>query len=129
MAAEIFIKCKSYGGSLFFSQKNKEGWTTGIIGNGVTAKIVISDYIDTPCLFFSELASNWQGWDGVKTYQTLEGELIIHAWHDKMREVSLQVILTPNDSKHDWKLEHTFVVDPGELDRISEDVRCFFLVL
>ena len=126
MADEVVIKCKNDGNTLSFSQRNKEGWTTEIIGVGITAKIKITDFLGDPSSFFSDLASQWQGWEGIKTYRSLEGELAIHARHDKKGTVSLQVLLTPNDRGDDWKLENIFGIDPGQLNMISQEMKDFF---
>ena len=123
---KITIKCKNYGSLLSFSQRDKEGWMTEIIGLGITAKIKTSDYLYDPCSFFSDIASHWRGWDGIKEYKSLEGELTIQAQHDKKGEVSMNVTLTPNDRADDWKVEHTFGVEPGQLDKIALEMKEFF---
>ncbi|MEI8010932.1 MAG: DUF6228 family protein [Candidatus Omnitrophota bacterium] len=122
----IEIKCVNDGSRFLFFDRNKDGWTTEINGNGITAKLKVSDYIANPSEFFSEIAGQWRGWEGIKSYQSLEGELMIQATHDKKGAVLLTVILSPNDGTDDWKLQHCFNLELGQLERISQEMKAFF---
>jgi hypothetical protein len=56
--------------------------------DGITAATIAKvdgmydDLATTLSGFVASLANDWQGWDGVRTWQSLERELTIDARHD-----------------------------------------------
>ena len=63
--------------------------------------------------FLEDLASNWSGWTGKKSYQSLEGELILSASNSGVGPVQLTVRLRGPDQPSDWELTATIETDPG----------------
>jgi hypothetical protein len=72
--------------------------------------------------YFEGLADHWRGWDGVKSYDSLEGDLRLEATHDG--HVHLRVRLRNHIDPTDWIVEGEVTIDAGEeLSRIVSDLR------
>jgi len=72
---------------------------------------------------FEEFARNWRGFDGEKSWSSLEGEFSLRASVDKLGHTWLGFILHERD--HGWKLEGGLLLEAGQLEHIARDVRRF----
>jgi hypothetical protein len=65
--------------------------------------------------FLYGLADEWRGWDGVRSWRSMEGELLIDATHDRTRRVSLDVTVQPPQTlgAPSWSARCLFEVEPG----------------
>lgn len=69
--------------------------------------------------FFEALAESWRGWDGQRSYESIEGDLELVARHDG--HIRLGVSLTPYPA---WNLSSGLVLEAGEeLDLAAHAVR------
>ncbi|GAA0803115.1 DUF6228 family protein [Spirilliplanes yamanashiensis] len=67
--------------------------------------------------FVESLAADWTGWDGVRTWQSMERHLVVDARHRRRGYVSLGVTLRePGQDADDtaWSARAVFVVEAGE---------------
>ena len=62
--------------------------------------------------FFEELALNWRGWDGDKTFDSLEGDFQLSARHDG--HVRLSFELEHFERPTTWAAKGELTLDPGE---------------
>jgi hypothetical protein len=74
--------------------------------------------------FFSELAGAWRGWEGERTWGSLEGEVDLRATHNKLGTVRLPVALrsdvySPTGRGHIWTASGLLFLDAGGLDRLA----------
>jgi hypothetical protein len=72
--------------------------------------------------YFSDLAQSWKGWNGTKSWASLEREFSIDASHDGVGTVGLRVRLRgPSSPKGDapWHVDVTLPVDPGRLESVA----------
>lgn len=76
--------------------------------------------------FFQRQADDWRGWEGVRDWQSLEGDLSIQASH-QYGHVQLRITLRRvrfdwgNDG---WTATGDLTIDPGEqLSQVARDVR------
>jgi hypothetical protein len=60
--------------------------------SGTTSRVV-HEYGNGLPTFFADLAASWRGWDGTKSYHSLEGELALSAVHDGLGTVELMVTI------------------------------------
>ncbi|WP_436534368.1 DUF6228 family protein [Actinoplanes sp. HUAS TT8] len=90
---------------------------------GLTAKTIANIdgvYAETSTTlsgFVGRLAADWQGWDGPRTWQSMERELTLDARHDGRGHVSLGVTLRAPDRAWDdtaWSARVVFVLEAGE---------------
>ena len=74
--------------------------------------------------FLADLAENWRGWTGSKSWGDLEGLIRIEATHDGRGHVSLDFDL--RSSLYDgWRVEATVPVEAGQLDALVRAARAF----
>jgi hypothetical protein len=71
--------------------------------------------------FFHGLAADWRGWQGERTYESLEHDLRLTAIHDG--HVRLLVQLPETAGLDEWSATGVVQLDPGEeMTRAAEDV-------
>jgi len=76
--------------------------------------------------FVESLAADWRGWNGIRTWESMGGELAIGAQHDGGGHVSLGVTFRapghhPDDTA--WSARAVFVLEAGEeLTRLAADL-------
>ncbi|PWN01594.1 hypothetical protein DJ010_17775 [Nocardioides silvaticus] len=76
--------------------------------------------------FFEQLERDWRGWEGARTWRSLEGHLSIEARHESSR-VQLRATLRHLDPSGDlegWTASVDVSIDPGEqLSAVVQEVR------
>jgi hypothetical protein len=91
---------------------------------------IFADLATTLSGFTESLAADWQGWDGIRTWQSMERELTIDARHDGRGYVSLGVTLRapgPDWDDTAWSARTVFVLEAGEeMTRLAADLTHFF---
>jgi hypothetical protein len=75
--------------------------------------------------FFSNLAKDWQGWTGEKTWKSIEGEMALRATTDRLGHVTLNVRLTAPPSPPAWRFEGNVLIEAGMLEGLAARVRDF----
>ncbi|MDQ1053083.1 hypothetical protein QE394_001011 [Arthrobacter sp. SORGH_AS 212] len=76
--------------------------------------------------FFSGLATDWRGWSGIRTYESIEGELLLEARHTGSH-VELSFTLQDPSFHDEWCVRGKVTLDAGEeLSRASEDIQALF---
>jgi len=84
------------------------------------SRLVWSDYansFDELVAFFNGLASDWRGWQGQRTYESLEHDLRLTATHDAHVQLVAQL------ATDQWTATGVVQLDPGEeMTRAAEDV-------
>jgi hypothetical protein len=76
--------------------------------------------------FFAELAAEWRGWVGDKTWSALEGDVSMAASHDGLGTISLLTELRGEPSSRaepDWRAALVLELDAGALDRLARDAK------
>jgi hypothetical protein len=63
--------------------------------------------------FLSDLADSWKGWEGEKSWNSLEDDLAITARFKGFGRVVLTVELKGPSSPYDWTLSASITTDPG----------------
>ena len=75
--------------------------------------------------FFRELANSWKGFDGIKAYQSLEGQLGLSCQHDGRGTVTCKVTLR-QPSPPEWSVEATLDFGAGaHLERLADEIEAF----
>ena len=76
--------------------------------------------------FFNGLAADWRGWQGERTYESLEHDLRLTAAHDG--HVHLLVQRQETSGRDEWSATGVVQLDPGEeMTRAAEDVAALLL--
>jgi len=77
--------------------------------------------------FFSELAVDWKGWEGVRKWSSLEGEFEIECEHDRLGNIGIVARLYKNRFYGvGWTGEIHFEIGAGQLDEIAKELIRFF---
>lgn len=103
------------------------GVTVSVALEGLSAQREVYLYTSADLReFFNGLAENWRGWDGARTYESIEGDLLLEATHTGSH-VKLHFTLQDPFSPEEWRVSGTATLDAGEeLSRASEDVQALF---
>ena len=79
------------------------------------------DHLDR---FWRDLAENWRGWEGTRSWQSLEGDLELSATSDRLGHVALEVRLEEG-APFQWRVHGKISLDAGQLDRMAAAARTF----
>ena len=79
------------------------------------------DHLDR---FWRDLAENWRGWEGTRSWQSLEGDLELSATSYRLGHVALEVRLEEG-APFQWRVHGKLSLDAGQLDRIAAAARAF----
>lgn len=75
---------------------------------------------------FRSMARDWRGWEGARSWRSREGGLKLSCTSDRLGHVTLEVTMNGFEKPESWRFTGTLVVDPGQLDRIANEVQEFF---
>lgn len=77
--------------------------------------------------FFQALANDWKGWNGGRTWKSIEGDLQFEAFHNMLSDVNLQVTLKKqNDPNCEWEFNGALRIDPGKLEFYAKSIKELF---
>ena len=100
-------------------------WEARLTGDGLNATRICPEAGWEPQLlwqFFTDLATDWRGWDGERTWQSEEVELRLTAVHDKTNTVTIAVELQDGAPPR-WKLTAHLELDPGAFQTLAADAK------
>jgi len=83
-------------------------------------------YFSSPLAWFSDLANLWTGWEGERTWESIEHGLRLSAVHDRRGHVKLDVTLRSGFWENDWLVRATVQVEAGQLERMARHAASFF---
>lgn len=130
----MIIKCCKNDGELEFSEKEglsrpdgKEYFRVAIRSQHLSSltDVYAFDPFDSNLMrFFEDLAENWKGFDGEKSWSSLEGEFSLSCMSDSLGHFALEVtIRNIEDTRYARK---TIYIESGQLEKIAGEVRNFF---
>src|SRR5215212_1777050 len=77
--------------------------------------------------FLEDLAANWRGWQGEKSWESVEGDFELACRSDGLGHVEMTVRLSSViTDPAGWRVRCELMVEAGQLDSIAEDARRFF---
>ena len=77
--------------------------------------------------FFDDLGVHWwTGWEGTKTYESLERQLTISATRDVVGHVALRVSMRDGMGGANWLAEATLYLESGHLEELAHRAREVF---
>jgi hypothetical protein len=129
------VKIISSQGSGFLELRDPEwsgaevaSFTAALAADGMEASTGV--YVmggDGLANLFEAMASEWRGWDGVKSWESLEGDLEVAAQHDRLGQITLRIRLRHYFAPPEWEARADLTIDPGEqLNAAARDLRGFF---
>ena len=109
-----------------------DGWLGSFLvkveepGLNASVRVHNSKFIQSPVELFNNLAKNWRGWAGEKTWVALEGELELSATSDSLGHVTIRVKLRPAAEAGSWRIASLVHLEAGQLDFVAGQVAKFF---
>ena len=92
-----------------------------------SARASVSTYHSgPPSALFDEMARDWMGWQGTKTWAALDDELRIEATEDLTGHISLVVTMRDHSDPANWLLKATLELEAGQLSDLAKAVRKAF---
>jgi hypothetical protein len=89
---------------------------------------VVSHRDDGLSSFLESLAADWRGFEGVRTWRSLESHLSIEASADSLGHIELTVELRPDPYPTSWRVSIVIQLDSGSLGEVAREARRFFLL-
>ena len=72
-------------------------------------------YGHPPSQLFEDLAASWKGWEGIKSWFAMEGELDLEATSDRIGHVTLTVAIPASANQRQWSARVAVTMKPGSL--------------
>jgi len=119
-------------GITFCQPLRSEGWLDSFVVRieepGLSAEVRVenSKVIQGPETFFYDIAQNWRGWEGEKTWYALEGELNLIATSDSLGHITIRVQLRPTAGPEGWRVISYAYAEAGQLESLSRRAAQFF---
>lgn len=108
-------------------RSDDDRWTAELHGEDVRAERRFHALGETGLdAYFGGLAASWRGWDGDRTWASLEGDVVITASHDGAGTIAMLVELRDRPrvrQEPDWRAALVLTLDAGALDRVARDAR------
>jgi len=103
-------------------------YLVSITGEGLEAGAIVTSLEgDSLDAYLSDLAERFRGWEGVREWRSLEGQLRIVAKWESRGHVTLRVHLRSTHHPDAWEASVGFDVEAGaEMVALSTDVARFF---
>jgi hypothetical protein len=129
MTTGFVLEAKQPASILRITWRGEEKWRVELAGPGLRAEREVYAYAplgDFRALF-EGMARDWRGWQGERSWTSLEGELHLGCTHDGLGHIAIRVELeTENRGPSDWKAVGTIRVEAGVLDALAAAARSFF---
>ena len=129
-----FILATPGGARATFSSRviDSNGWVDSyaveLRASNFSACTVVENpgYGNPPSQLLKELAANWRGWKGVKSWLALEGELKIEATCDALGHVTLSFTIPAYSGQKQWTASAKVVCEAGQLEALAKEAQAFF---
>ena len=77
---------------------------------------------------FQDAASNWRGWSGKKSWESLEGDFRLELSSNSTGHITLKTLISHDCGNPDpWRLIAAFEMNAGQLESVAQKVQRFFL--
>lgn len=127
--SKVTIKSVNTGAKLEFSDVRSEYFTVAFSSVFLSASHQVWVYTgDCKRLvgLFLDMAKNWTGWEGAKTWDAIEGDFSLSCTSDKLGHITLEVELAGRDPPELWSAKFNVEVEAGQLEKIASEMRTLF---
>lgn len=118
--------------SLHSRKYDSSGWLESYVIELQALDFLARTQVDNPGFgrppsdLFEDLALNWRGWEGIKSWVSMEGELELTATCDRIGHVILNVKIPENLIERRWSAQAGVLIEAGQLDRLAIEVKAYF---
>ena len=121
----IVIKSSKKGETLSFEKIGAKHARISLDGGSFKASVrAYDENWSRVGAFFSSLAESDGTWSGEKTFESLEGEILLNATTDNIGHLQLQVRCVHDDGDH-WETSGVIYIDSGCLRSIADKFQDF----
>jgi hypothetical protein len=127
--SKVIIKSANTGAKLEFSEVENEYFTVTFSGVSLSASHRVWVYTgdcEQLVSLFVEMAENWTGWEGTKSWAAIEGDFSLSCTSDKLGHIALEVELVGRDTPELWSAKFNVEVEAGQLEKIATEVKKLF---
>lgn len=123
---------KGYGITFHSQEHDKNGWlayySVSLVAPTMRATIQVDNapYGTTPADIFEQIANEWKGWEGDKTWGSLEGEFDLSATSDSTGHISLVATVYSGTFPPSSKMVSEFIIESGQLEKYKKNAETFF---
>lgn len=115
----LVITCSETRATFTLARQEADYWQADLKGRELSCSASVyafmGDGIDE---FFRSMARDWRGWDGVRSWSSLEGELELEASSDGRGHTRLRLRMAL-DPARDWRIDVVLVIEAGSLDELA----------
>ena len=125
------VDCNQDGSFLLVDRSSRRGYDTTELRCRVLQAVVDFYGGDSPPVgdLFAEIATDWRGWEGKRTWSSLEGEIQLSATHDGLGTVALAVEIRSDvhvDAGYLWSANGVLFLDGAHLIGLARQAGDFF---
>jgi hypothetical protein len=109
-----------------FSEVDGDQFSVAVVAHDHSASRRVSAHTDAHGIvrLFAEAARDWKGWDGGKTWESLETEFFIVLDRDRLGHISLSVRIRSDLGRRDpWELQAGLALEAGQLELLARDAK------
>lgn len=108
---------------LIFTEVTGDSFSAVLEGSNFSGRTTVSLYMaGPPSALFDEMARDWKGWKGTKTWAALEDELRLEASADSTGHISLVVTIRDYNDPAEWRLKATLDLEADQLPELAKSV-------
>ena len=127
--SKVTIKSANTGAKLEFSEVGNEYCTVTFSSASLSASHRVWFYTgdcEQLVSLFMEMAENWTGWEGAKTWAAIEADFSLSCTSDKLGHIALAVELVGRDAPELWSAKFNVGIEAGQLEKIANEMKSLF---
>jgi hypothetical protein len=127
--SKVIIKSANTEAKLEFSEVGNEYCTVTFSSVSLSASHRVWFYTgdcERLVSLFMEMAENWTGWEGAKTWAAVEADFNLSCTSDKLGHIALAVELVGRDAPELWSAKFNVEVEAGQLEKIANEMKALF---
>ena len=125
---KVIIKSSNSSATLTFQERDGEYFSVVYDSPAIQLNKRVWGYTDCSFLIelFSQIAKEWKGWKGSKSWESIEGEFGVKATCDNLGHVTLNLSIREWNDPEPWDVNVDLVLDTGQTERVSKQINSFF---
>jgi len=129
MTEPFLLRCVDTGASLTLRRVDEHEWHALLEAGNLRAEtpVYVEGHFHESSSFarlFQEMARDWRGWDDVRKWATLEGEVELGFSIDRLGHVTVRIRMLL-DAVRAWRVEATVMLESGYLDELARQAATF----
>ena len=123
----VIRSSRDAGGELRLSPLDRYTFLAEFSGPVVNAAVRVTVLSTSDVLpYFDDLARHWDGWNGAKTWESLERQMKLECTRDALGHLFLRVTLRDSLGGADWLAGGVLQLAAGDLEQLAKSARRAF---